>query len=210
MPELRKDSFDQAEDQENLLVAYKAACDRHQQIDEFRGKLLALLPIASGGIGLLLIGERGTFESYLTPIGIYGLVATSGLFIYELYGISVCKQIMGQAAGLEKRLNIPESMGQFRDRKESKPRERLIQAEIASWVVYLSVLSGWLYIACAHAAWDRPWPWWILGVVAILLARAAAIAFPRWWEKNLTCRRGRRKAKEAAEAEAPEATEAKL
>jgi hypothetical protein len=155
MPEFRKDSLNQTESQENLLVAYKAACDRHQQIDEFRGKLLALLPIASGATGLLLIGEHGTFGKYLTPIGIYGLAATLGLFIYELYGISVCKQIMQQAAKLETRLDIPTPMGQFHDRKECTPQQRLIQAEMASWVIYLSVLAGWLYIAGAHGAWDR-------------------------------------------------------
>ena len=32
----------------NLTAVYQAVCNRHQQIDEFRGKLLALLPIASG------------------------------------------------------------------------------------------------------------------------------------------------------------------
>jgi hypothetical protein len=167
----------------NLLAAYQAASNRHQQIDEFRGKLLALLPIASGAAGLLLIGKQDTFGKYLTPIGIYGVAATLGLFIYELYGVSVCKQIMEQAGKLESRLGIPEPMGQFRDRKQDTPRQRLIQAELASWVVYLSVLVGWLYVAGAHRWWDRESPWWITGIALILLARAAAIAFPDWWRK---------------------------
>jgi hypothetical protein len=179
----QKSSLNAAEGGDNLLAAYQAASNRHQQIDEFRGKLLALLPIASGGAGLLLISKPNTFGKYLTPIGIYGFAATLGLFIYELYGISVCKQIMEQAGKLESRLGVPKSMGQFRDRKQETPRQRLIQAEFASWVVYLSVLVGWLYVAGAHRSWDRESRWWIAGIALILLIRGAAIAFPEWWRK---------------------------
>ena len=132
------------EGKDNLLTAYQTACSRHQQIDEFRGKLLALLPIASGAAGLLLLRKSDTVDKYLTPIGIYGVAVTLGLFIYELYGISVCKRIIDQAGWLEGELCIPEPMGQYRDRQRDKPLKRLLEAEMASWVVYLSVLAGWL------------------------------------------------------------------
>ena len=90
------------EGQGNLVAAYQAACDRHHQIDEFRGKLLALLPAYSGAGGKWRLSKyNSTFKDYLTAIGIYGFAATLGLFIYELYGISVCKRIIEQAAGLE-------------------------------------------------------------------------------------------------------------
>jgi hypothetical protein len=51
MPGSPKDEIASPEGEENLLAAYQAACNRHQRIDEFRGKLLALLPMASGGLG---------------------------------------------------------------------------------------------------------------------------------------------------------------
>lgn len=141
---------------------------------------LALLPIASGAAGLLLLSrsESSTIEKYLTPIGIYGFAATSGLFIYELYGISICKQIIKQAGLLEEKLGIPEEMGQYRDRK-SKGLQRLIEAEMASWIVYVSVLAGWLYIAGVNRWWHYVPPWLIIVVAAIILGlKSAAITSP--------------------------------
>src|SRR5215813_3942828 len=168
---------------DNLLPAYQAVCNRHQQIDDFRGKLLALLPIASGAAGLLLLSKSDTWDKYLAPIGIYGFTATLGLFIYELYGISNCKHIMDQAGTLEDRLGIPKGMGQFRDRKKD-PLHLLIAAEMASWMVYISVLAGWLYVAGAHGWWREVSPWCIVGAAAlILLLRTQAIAFPDQWRK---------------------------
>jgi|SRR5215471_2623976 len=173
----------------DLFPAYQAVCDRHRQIDDFRGKLLALLPIASGAAGLLLLSKSDTFDKYLTPIGIYGFAATLGLFIYELYGVSNCKHIMEQAGDLEDELDIPEGMGQFRDRKKD-PLHLLIAAEMASWIVYLSVLAGWLYVAGTHGWWHHVPPWYIVGaVMLILLVRGQAIAFPDQWQKMLRWRR---------------------
>ena len=92
-----------SEGKEILLAYYKAASDRHRQIDEFRGKLLALLPIASGAAGILLLtrSESSTIQKYLTQVGIYGFAVTLGLFIYELYGISICKHIIRLAGDLQ-------------------------------------------------------------------------------------------------------------
>src|SRR5215472_8381696 len=77
-------------DQRDLIIAYQKLCNRHQQIDDFRGKLLALLPIASGAAALvLLLNNSNAVGKYLLPIGVYGFAVTSGLFIYELHGIAV-------------------------------------------------------------------------------------------------------------------------
>jgi len=181
MPDTQKGSPAPTEGKDNLLAAYQAACSRHQQIDEFRGKLLALLPIASGAAGLLLLKNSGTFEKYLTPIGIYGFAVTFGLSIYELYGISVCKRIIDQAGDLEKKLCIPEPMGQYKDRQRNKPWQRLLEAEMASWVVYLSVLAGWVYIAGINGWWHHVPSWIIIITVAAFLSiRGAAIASLGW------------------------------
>ena len=171
------------ESRETLLAAYRAACDRHQQIDEFRGKLLALLPIAFGAAGLLILGNKDTFGKYLTPIGIYGCAVTLGLSIYELYGISVCKRIIDQAAKFETVLGIPSPMGQYRDRQRNTRWKRFLEAEMASWVVYVSVFAGWVYVAGVNGWWSHVWPGFIvIGAVMILSIRAAAITFPGWWK----------------------------
>lgn len=186
MPESEEGSRALTEAARDTLVhAYEAVCNRHQQIDDFRGKLLALLPIASGAAGLLLLSKSDTWDRYLTPIGIYGFAATLGLFIYELHGISNCKRIMNQAGDLEGKLHIPKGMGQFRDRPKD-PLHLLIGPGMASWIVYLSVLAGWLYVAGASRWWQHVPSWCIVVTVAfILLVRGQAIAFPNRWREIL-------------------------
>jgi hypothetical protein len=170
MTQTQEDSRTPPGDKENLLAAYQAACNRHQQIDEFRGKLLALLPTVSGAGGLVLLKYSGTFKNYLTPIGIYGFAATFGIFIYELYGISVCKRIIEQAGDLESQLGIPREMGQYRDRKRDSALHKFFEAEMASWVVYIVVLAGWLYIATANTGCHLAWHWLIVCLAASVLA----------------------------------------
>lgn len=175
IPESQHASSAPANDERNLIAAYQELCNRHQQIDDFRGKLLALLPIASGAAALaLLINSTGTIEKYLIPIGIYGCAITIGLFIYELHGIAVCKQIMKQAGHLENSLNVPKYMGQYRDQNHNM-LHRIIEVEMASWVIYLSVLAGWVYIAGARGWWDHTSPEyftnpiWIAGIAGVIL-----------------------------------------
>src|ERR1017187_4438543 len=94
MPESQGDLPAPADHEEDLRAAYQAVCDRHQQIDDFRGKLLALLPIASGAASLLLLSKSDAIHKYLTPIGVYGCAVTAGLFLYELYGVEACLQVI--------------------------------------------------------------------------------------------------------------------
>src|ERR1017187_9663324 len=71
-----------------------------------------------------------------------------------------------------------EGMGLFRDRRPGALRE-LVGAEMASWVVYVSVFAGWLYVAgLGRRWWDHAWATYILVavVVAVLLLRWATIA----------------------------------
>jgi hypothetical protein len=151
----RQGSSATVDHEKSLVIAYQELCNRHQQIDDFRGKLLALLPIASGAAALVLLrSSSSVVEKYLLPIGVYGIVITFGLFIYELHGIAVCKQIMEQAGDLEAALDIPEYSRQYLDRNRNF-LHRVIEVEMASWIVYLSVIAGWLYIAGVGGGWWR-------------------------------------------------------
>jgi len=103
-----------------LLAEYQEVCKSHSGITDFRAKLLALLPIASGaGVGLLVIqgqGEAsGTRAGLLIGLGIFGAVVTIGLFMYELRQIDVCKQLRNHAAWIESQLGI--QAGQFAGRR---------------------------------------------------------------------------------------------
>src|SRR5215211_3978406 len=98
---------------ENLKTTYDQLCNSYRAIDDFRAKLLGFLPIASGaGIFLLLSRDiRDQNEYYLTPIGVFGILVTLGLFAYEVYGIKRCGALIEAGARLERLLRVVD--GQF-------------------------------------------------------------------------------------------------
>jgi hypothetical protein len=77
-----------------LQPAHERACISYEAITEFRAKLLALLPLATGTGAFLLLervqkdGEQ--LRNVLGPIGLFSAVVTLGLFTYELRGIQRC------------------------------------------------------------------------------------------------------------------------
>jgi hypothetical protein len=154
---------------ESLRVLYQEICKSHATITDFRAKLLALLPLASG-TGALLLLTREANTRYFGPIGLYGLAITSGLFIYELRGIQTCIGLRDHAAALEEALRIPTGHGQFRNR----PRAAFggfIGAEGASWTIYLAILVGWAYTAGLGFGWWRRVPaGWLALAYAVALA----------------------------------------
>ena len=107
--------------QQVLLAEYQEVCRSHAGITDFRAKLLAILPIASGaGVGLLVASGNGELSSteaaLLVALGIFGVVVTAGLFLYELRQIDVCKQLRDRATAIESELGI--DAGQFGGRRE--------------------------------------------------------------------------------------------
>lgn len=103
-----------------LLAEYQEVCRSHAGITDFRAKLLALLPLASGaGVGVLVAQGDGavstTEAGLLVALGIFGAVVTAGLFLYELRQIDVCKQLRNHAAWIESELGI--EAGQFGGRR---------------------------------------------------------------------------------------------
>src|SRR4029453_11233264 len=66
-----------------LEFEYEEVCRSHAATTDFRGKLLALLPLASGA-GLFLLLEQRDPGAPLAAIGVFGCAVTLGLFIYEL------------------------------------------------------------------------------------------------------------------------------
>lgn len=136
------------EKEQILLTEYTEVCKSYQGISDFRGKLLALLPIVSGaGISLLISKNYSIDSSHLLAVGIFGALVTMGLFFYELRGIQKCKSLINLGGQLETALKI--KPGQFNDRP--KRIAGFIGAETAGWVVYMTVLLGWLYVAFVGA-----------------------------------------------------------
>jgi hypothetical protein len=93
-----------------LLAEYQEICKSHAGITDFRAKLLALLPIASGtGIGLLVTQTDGQGELsawFLIALGAFGALVTIGLFFYEFHQMDDCQQLRNRGAWIEKQLGL--------------------------------------------------------------------------------------------------------
>ena len=101
---------------ENIKVIYTQLCNSYLAIDDFRSKLLSLLPLATGGLFFFitdpgsLIGKVIKADSdakagegseaailsleVLQAIGWFGVMITLGLYCYELYGIRKCTALI--------------------------------------------------------------------------------------------------------------------
>ena len=154
---------------ENRLDVYKELCSSYRAIDDFRAKLLAFLPFATGGgIFLLLnkdIGSSSDFTRFFAPIGAFGFLITLGLFAYEIYGIKKCHALINGGKQLEHALL---SGGQFSHR----PREvaGFINEPLAAGIIYPAVLGAWTYLALYSVLPDYCW----LAALLVFLAGFAA------------------------------------
>lgn len=137
---------------EARLMLYERVCESYHAVDDFRMKLLGLLPVATGtGVFLLLSGKAGLVgndrqevSDALLAIGIFGLLFTFGLFAYELFGIKKCHYLIMAGKRLEAAMG---DSGQFR----SRPRELagFINEPFASAVIYPASMAAWSFLALA-------------------------------------------------------------
>jgi hypothetical protein len=130
---------------------YQRVCDSYQAVDDFRTKLLGLLPVATGtGVFLLLSGKAELFEqggqtelaAALAAIGIFGLLFTFGLFSYELFGTKKCHYLISCGKRIEDDLGVE---GQFRSRPPSLAR--CINEPFAASIIYPACMAAWAYVA---------------------------------------------------------------
>ena len=156
-----KETRTEAINEKSLPTVYQETCKNYQAIDDFRAKLLALLPFAtSAGIFLLLnkdIAAAG-LKPFFGPIGLFGFAITLGLFAYEIYGIRKCHALIVGGKQIEGWLHTD---GPFTDR----PREVLgfINEPFASGIIYPAVMAAWTFIGLVFA-WSQH-AWWIAPVV---------------------------------------------
>jgi hypothetical protein len=143
---------------ENWRAEYQEVCQSHRAITEFRGKLLALLPLASGtGIYLLITKKNEPLDpTHLSAIGVFGCLVTIGLFFHELRGIGQCGDLIKLGKSLEEKLGLHE--GQFTledDYYNNQTGFRKVAHEIigpvgAAWMIYLTMIVTWLYVAVSR------------------------------------------------------------
>ena len=131
-----------------LKLEYEMVCKSHDGIADFRAKLLALLPIASGaGIFLLLKNLSSSGQQHLTIIGIFGIFITIGLFLYELKNIQKCNYLIDCGEILEYKLFCPlHTVGTFTGGKIP----RTVKSVSTTWaglIIYSTVIGGWTYLS---------------------------------------------------------------
>jgi len=141
------DADDLAGREDQIEALYEAVCRRHDGIADFRAKLLALLPIASGA-GIFLLAKdpiSPVLLEHLSAIGIFGALVTVGLFFYELRGIQECNALIDAGKELEQALHsrLCEHAA-FR----SKPRSvfGVVGATGAALIIYPAVVAAWVYV----------------------------------------------------------------
>ncbi len=129
---------------------YTELCTSYRAIDDFRQKLLSILPLASGGILAFLIDPKflsgdgsAIFGSLLPAIGALGFLVTLGLFCYEIYGIRRCTYLIFVGAYIESKSDVHH--GQFRDRPPAVLG--FIAEPMAAGIVYPAVMAAWSYLA---------------------------------------------------------------
>jgi hypothetical protein len=161
-------------------LLYPEVCKSHAGIADFRARLLALLPLASGG-GIFLLLKSTDAGPTLTTAGMFGFVVTLGLFLYELRGIEDCVLLRARAEYMERHwLQVPDRCGHYNDRVPGR-LHGLVSEIGAGWVIYTAVMASWLYVAGRGADLDQRlfagWPW-LLAVLAVAVVSLGV----RFWD----------------------------
>jgi hypothetical protein len=137
---------------ETLRVEYSEVCKHYGAITEFRAKLLALLPLASGTGIFLLLSKSGESvnRTHLWAVGLFGLVVTLGLFFHEIRGIQHCNDLIGRAKAIERLLGL--SGGQFSSRSPAH-LGGVVGATGAAFLIYPATLMAWMYLSGVGFGW---------------------------------------------------------
>lgn len=139
-----------------LLAVYGEVCTSYHAIDDFRTKLLGILPITSIA-GILALGHESLIETSIGSsqrlIGFasfFGAAFTLALFLFEIRGIIRCHHLITRGEDLEQRLQV---RGQFfvcafsHRRVVDSGLERFFNAKVAASAMYSLVFAAWFFLA---------------------------------------------------------------
>ncbi|HEV7889413.1 MAG TPA: hypothetical protein VGP08_02180 [Pyrinomonadaceae bacterium] len=141
-----------------LLGVYEEICKSYHALDDFRTKLLGLLPLTSlvGIFGLstdsLFAKAMPVSQQLIAFIGIFAAAFTLALFIYEVRGIIRCDGLIKQGKAIERKLKIDGQFCVCVKEKECKEDENWVKrvrgyldATLAACVIYTTVLAAWFF-----------------------------------------------------------------
>ena len=158
----------EADKRELLGLDYAQTAELVRTLTDVRFKLLAFVPtIAGATVGLL---STGASAAQLVGVGLLGLVATTGVLMYELRNGQLYAAAVHRAKVLEERLQLASvrseegTGGPFTERP-ARPVRLLgsvsVRHDRGLALVYAAALAGWVYLvgwgllAAAEVNWAR-------------------------------------------------------
>jgi hypothetical protein len=143
-----------------ILATYAEVCKSYHAIDDFRMKLLSLLPFASL-LGLFLLDKgflydaaakgattgAGAAREMVGFAALFPALLTLALFLYEIRGIQRTHNLITEGKHLEGML-LHISHGHFHICEEEHEAAALrgLNAKFIACLIYSLVFSGWLFI----------------------------------------------------------------
>lgn len=149
---------------ESLIAAYGEICKSYHSIDDFRMKLLGLLPFTS--LAAILLVDKGALPASTSIAGnellgfaaVFAAAFTLTLFVYEMRGILRSDGLIKLGKEIEDRLGVrgqfwqcdAESKGNIQPRNWSTRVPKLFNTTVASCLVYSFVFSAWVFLALRY------------------------------------------------------------
>jgi hypothetical protein len=138
---------------ERLQLDYDQTTQLLRTLTDVRFKLLAFVPTISGATVVVFGKPRPAVE--LLSVGLLGLLATLGIFLYELRNSQLLDSLVHRASVLERRLGFPSALGGDAPGglfTERPPRTVKLLGLVAVGqdrgvgLVYGAALAGWSYL----------------------------------------------------------------
>ena len=145
-----------------LLAAYGEVCKSYHAIDDFRMKLLGLLPLASI-VAVTFIDTNKVLAATPSPQGneligfaaIFAAMLTLALFGYEVRGIQRCHNLITEGKHLEQLLRIGHGQFHVCEEEHANAPLRALNAKLIACTIYSLVFAGWLFVGMRFGfGWD--------------------------------------------------------
>jgi hypothetical protein len=158
---------------DRLKLDYDQTTQYLRTLIDVRFRLLAFVPTVSG-IAVAIIG-RPRPAAELLGVGVLGLLATLGIFVYELRNTQISGTLIRRAAELERQLQLPSSLGAQHSGGLYTERPGItvqllgflpVSHGLGLGLVYSAAIAGWSYLVA----------WGALSAVGAPEAQAAGAA----------------------------------
>jgi hypothetical protein len=138
------------------LATYEEICRSYHAIDEFRMKLLGLLPLASL-VSVFLIDRNSLVAHAGTPASsgselvgfaaIFAAMLTLALFLYEVRGIQRTHSLITEGKHIEEQLGIRHGQFHVCEQEHARSPLRALNAKFIACLIYALVFAGWFFLA---------------------------------------------------------------